>query len=93
MLTKDLRAFRPWIIGALLWLMLSLVVSLEHLRGDRPDYLFELGGLMSVFWLQFAFAGLFHTLRKERGRRAIAFLLIAVIPPLLLYGINIVLTW
>lgn len=90
---KGLRAYRSWIIGAILWLMLSLVVSLEHLRSERPDYLFELGGLMSVLWLQFSFAGMFHTLRKEHGRRAAAFLLIAAVPPLVLYCIDVVLLW
>jgi len=93
LLGKELRALRSWITGALLWLILSVLISLEHLQSDQPDYLFELGGLMSIFWLQFGFAGMFHTLRKERGRRARAFILISFVPPLMLYCINTALLW
>ena len=93
MLPNELRVLRPWIIGAILWLILSVFVSVEHLRSDQPDYLLELGALMSMLWLQFAFAGLFNTLRNERGRRALFFLVIAIVPPLLLYCINTILLW
>ncbi|MCB1867274.1 MAG: hypothetical protein KDI43_01765 [Gammaproteobacteria bacterium] len=92
-MTKELRTLRPWIIGALIWLMLSLVVSLEHLRSAQPDYLFELGGLMSLIWFQFGFAGLFNTLKNEQGRRALLFLFVTFIPPLILYCINYALLW
>lgn len=46
-----------------------------------------------MIWLQFGFAGLFNTLRNEQGRRAVAFVLIALVPPLLLYCINTILLW
>lgn len=93
LLTRFLLNFRSWIIGALVWLMLSLVVSVEHIRSGQPSFLHELGGLLSIVWLQFGFAGLFNTLRREQGRRAIGFVLIAIIPPLLLYCINTMLLW
>ena len=93
MLTRELRFLRPWVFGALVWLMLSLVVSLEHLRSAQPHYLFELSGLMTILWLEFCFAGLFYTLRKEKGRKAIPLLIIALLPPLALFCINLVLLW
>ena len=91
MLTREIRFLRPWIIGALVWLVLGLVVSLEHLRSTQPHYLFELSGLMTILWLEFCFAGLFHTLRKEKGRKAIPLLLIALLPPLVLFCVDLVL--
>lgn len=92
-LIKILSAYRPWFVGAVVWLVLSLVVSVEHIRSGQPSFLYELGGLMSIVWLQFAFAGLFNTLRREQGRRVVAFLLIGIIPPSLLYCINTILLW
>ena len=92
-LTRELRYLRPWLVGATVWLMVSLVVSLVHLRSAQPDYLFELGGLMCLLWLQFGFAGMFHTLRKEKGRNAMRLLAISLLPPSVLFCINFILLW
>jgi hypothetical protein len=91
MLTRELRFLRPWVFGASVWLMLSLIVSLAHLRSGQPHYLFELGGLMTLLWIEFGFAGMFHTLRKEKGRKVIPLLLITLLPPLALFCIDFVL--
>jgi hypothetical protein len=93
LLTRELRYLRPWLVGASVWLMVSLVVSLAHLRTAHPDNLFELSGLMCLLWLQFGFAGIFHTLRNEKGRNAFRLLAISLLPPLILFFINFVLLW
>ncbi len=80
---------RPWIIGALAWLVLSVILSREYLRLHDPTHLFDLGWLLSLCWVQFGFAGLFHTLRNEQGRRAMPFLLITLLPPLVLYIVHL----
>ena len=85
---RELSDLRPWLIGASVWLMVSVLVSLEHLRSAQPDHLFELSGLMCLLWLEFGFAGMFHTLRNEKGRHAMRFLLISFLPPLVLFGID-----
>jgi len=92
-LTRELRYLRPWLVGATVWLMVSLVVSLVHLRSAQPDYLFELSGLMCLLWLQFGFAGMFHTLRKEKERNAMRLLVISLLPPLVLFCINFIMLW
>jgi hypothetical protein len=81
-----LRNLRAWFVGASVWLVVSLVVLLEHLRSTRPDYLLEISWLMSLLWLQFGFAGIFHALRKENGQNALAFLIISFLPPLILFS-------
>lgn len=91
MFPREIRSLYPWLFGALLWLMLALVVSQEYLRVSEAEHLLEISGLLGLLWMQFGFAGLFHTLRKERGRRAILFLLITLVPPLLLLTNNLVL--
>ncbi len=91
MYTREMHFLRPWISWALVWLVLSVTIILEYLRLNDPHHLFEICGLLSLFWVQFGFAGLFHTLRKERGRRAIPFLLITLLPPLSLFCLNLVL--
>jgi hypothetical protein len=91
--TRETGFFRPWVIGASVWLVLSLIVSLEHLRTPPPHYLVEFSGLMSLLWMQFGFAGLFHSLRKERGRQIVPFLVIIFLPPAILFLINLYLGW
>ena len=74
-----------------MWLLVSVTVSVEHLRSAQPYHLFELSGLMTLLWLEFCFAGMFHTLRKERGRNAQLLLLITALPPASLFCINLIL--
>ena len=93
LLTRELRYVRPWLVGASVWLMVSLVVSLAHLRAAQPAYLFELSGLMCLLWLQFGFAGMFYTFRKEKGRNAMRLLFISLLPPLVLFCINFIMLW
>ena len=69
--------------------MLSMVVSLEYLRIGELRYLRNLSRLLGLLWLQFRFAGLFHTLRKEEGRRAVRLLLIILVPTPLLFAANL----
>ena len=92
-LTPKPRFLRTWALAGLAWLLLSLTVSLAHLRSTQPYYLFELSGLMTILWLEFCFARMFHTLRKERGRYVRPLLLVAVLPPVFLFFINLTLLW
>ncbi len=83
-----MRISRPWILAAFLWLSLSLLISSEILHTLGPNHLLTISGLLSLLWLQFGFAGLFHTLLKERGRNLVPMALIALLPPLLLFFFN-----
>jgi len=84
-----MRIPHPWVFGASLWLSLSLLVSLEVFRSLGTDHLFEFSGLLSLLWLQFGFAGLFHTLRNGLGRNLVPLALITLLPPLLLFLFNL----
>jgi len=75
------------------WLTISLVVMLEYLRTQEPGYLFELGGLLSLLWAEFGFAGIFHTIRKERGRKVASLLLVTILPPMALFVISLAVAW
>ena len=77
----------------MVWLALSLAVSWEYLRAPEPRHLLELGGILSLLWVQFGFAGLFHTLRKEKGTKVLALSLVPLVPPLILFFLNIATSW
>ncbi len=81
------RFLIPWILGAVFWLYISFVTLLEYQRIRVPgqDYLTELWLLLSLLWLQFGFAGIFQAVRGRRGFKILAFFLISILPPLLLY--------
>ena len=89
--TKNFRLLRPWLAGGLVWLLLSLTVSLEHLRSAQPNHLFELSGLMTILWLEFCFAGMFHALRKSQEHRVVLLLVVSALPPSILLCINLIL--
>ncbi len=93
MFSRETRFLRPWVLGVMVWLALSLVVSREYLRTAEPRYLLELSGLLSLLWVQFGFAGMFHTLRKEKGRKVLALFLVTLVPPLMLFFLNIATAW
>jgi hypothetical protein len=48
-------------------------------------YLKDLWFLTSLLWVQFGFAAIFHSLLKQKGRHLVALILLAILPPLLLY--------
>lgn len=79
------RYLRPWIIGALLWGVLSAVVMLEYKRQPNPRYLHEIWLLLSLLWLEFGFAGIFHCLRHGKRDRLGKLLLVSLLPPLVLH--------
>ncbi len=79
------RFFRPWLIAASVWGICGLVVLDAHVEQVGTEHLKELWFLMSLLWIQFGFAAVFHSLLKQRGRRFLALLLITLLPPLLLY--------
>lgn len=75
-----------WLVGALAWGGLSLVVLLEYRKlGGQPRELNELWFLMSLLWGQFCFAAIFADWRQNRGRNFGRLLLRTVLPPLILH--------
>ncbi len=76
-----------------MWLMIGLVVMLEYLKTQEPNYLFELGGLLSLLWIEFGFAGIFHAIRKDRGRNVVSLLFFTILPPMALFVISITIAW
>ena len=93
MIPRDFKFLRPWMRGALIWFALSLIVVLEHLKTESPDHLFEFCLLLSLLWMEFGFAGIFHNLIKEQGRRIAPLLLTTVLPPLLLFLVSFYAAW
>jgi len=79
-------------LGALVWGVLSLTILLEYRRQPNPQYLQEIWFLMSLLWLEFGFAGIFHCLRHGLRRRLGKMLLVSFLPPLILHFLVFVLT-
>ena len=81
------RFLRPWVLGALVWFFVSYAVLSEYQksRPPGPGYQRELWFLLSLLWLQFGFAGIFQAVKRGRAYQIIAFVLLAILPPLLLY--------
>jgi hypothetical protein len=90
---RDIRFLRPWGVGAGLWLALSLIVSREYLRSSDARQLLEVSGLLSLLWLQFGFAGLFHRLVRGPRRQVFPLFLTILCPPLLLLLLDLLLAW
>ena len=76
---------KGWIVGALLWLALSLAVLNAHIVHSGGSHWEEMWFFMSLLWFQFGFAGLFNTLLKRRHHQILDRLLIALTPPVLFY--------
>jgi len=76
---------RPWLIAASTWLACSLIILDAYLEQMGNGSLKDLCFLMSMLWMQFGFAALFHTLLKQRGRHLLALILVTILPPILLY--------
>jgi hypothetical protein len=66
---------------------------LELLKTGSSDNLFEFCLVLSLLWVEFGFAGMFHTLLKEQGRRIVPLLLITTLPPLLLFIVSFYAAW
>jgi len=86
-LKSSYRFLRPWLITASIWLACSLTILDTYLERVGNGHLKDLCFLMSMLWMQFGFAAMFHTLLKQRGRHLLALILVTALPPLLLYFI------
>jgi hypothetical protein len=62
-----------------------LLVVAEYLKHGDPTYLNEIWFLLSLLWAEFGFAGMFHSIRNERGYRLGRLAIITLMPPLLLH--------
>ena len=78
-------AIRPWIIAAVIWELLSLVIVAEYLKLGTTKHLDQFWLLLSLLWLMFGFAAIFNALMRTRVRDLFPLLLVAFVPPLLLY--------
>ncbi len=84
-LKGNYRFLRPWLIAASIWLACSLIILDAYLEQVGNGYLKDLCFFMSMLWVQFGFAAMFHTLLKQRGQHLFALILVTITPPLLLY--------
>ena len=80
-----MTAMRPWVIGAVIWEFLSLVIVAEYLKLGTTNHLDQFWLLLSLLWLMFGFAAIFNALMRTRIGDLFPLILIAVVPPLLLY--------
>ena len=80
-------------MGGVVWLLASLAVVTEYVQTSEPKYLVEILGLLSVLWFEFGFAGLFHSIRRNKGRNLALLLGVTVVPPLLWWTTSLVLIW
>ena len=87
----DNRYLRPWMVGALVWGILSLTILLAYKRQPDPRYLHEIWFLVTLLWLEFGFAGIFHCLRHGPRARLGKMLLVSLLPPLILHFLVFVL--
>lgn len=78
-------AIRPWVISAVIWEFLSLVIVAEYLKLGTTKHLDQFWLLLSLLWLMFGFAAIFNALMQTRVRDLLPLILVAVVPPLLLY--------
>lgn len=77
-----------WLLGALAWGGASLVILLEYRKLDgQAATLNDLWFLLSLIWLQFAFAAMYADWRHNRGRNFKWLLVRAILPPLALHFI------
>ena len=75
----------PWILSALIWVVLSSIVLDEYKRTGNPLYIKEIFYLLSLLWVQFGFAAIFNTVRSRRYARLNAYIAVTVLPPLAVY--------
>ena len=76
---------KPWIFGAVIWEFVSLVIIAEYLKLGTTKHLDQFWLLLSLLWLLFGFAAIFNALMRTRVRDLFPLLLVAFVPPLLLY--------
>jgi 4-amino-4-deoxy-L-arabinose transferase-like glycosyltransferase len=88
----DWRRLRPWILGAIGWGCVSLIVMLDYIGRDEPQYVTELWFILSLLWWEFGFAGIFSAIRHEERHRVLGLVLVSLLPPAALYLLIPVLT-
>ncbi|MBF0446663.1 MAG: hypothetical protein HQL67_00535 [Magnetococcales bacterium] len=74
-----------WYLGAFVWGGMSLVLLDAHFRVSGGSQWEEMWFLCSLFWFQFGFGRVFVSLMKRRFFQIKDQLLMALIPPVLLY--------
>ncbi len=78
-------AIKPWIISAVIWEFVSLVIVAEYLKLGTTQHVDEFWLILSFLWLLFGFAAVFNALMRTRVRDLVPLILIAIVPPLTLY--------
>lgn len=69
----------------MIWGFVSLVTVAEYLKLGTTKHLDQFWFLLSLLWLLFGFAAIFNALIRTRLRDLVPLILVAVVPPLLLY--------
>ena len=80
-----MTSIRPWVIGAVIWEFLSLVIVAEYLKLGTTEHLDQFWLLLSLLWLMFGFAAIFNALMRTRIRDLLPLILVSIVPPLILY--------
>jgi hypothetical protein len=76
---------KPWLIAAVVWGFLSMIIIVEYLKGGETKYVNQLWFLMSLLWAQFGVAALFNCLMKRHKHQFFPLSLVTVLPPFILY--------
>lgn len=77
--------FGPWLVGALVWGGLSILIINEHFRVSGGSNWQEMWFICSLLWFQFGFARVIVSLMRREFYLVKDQLLIALIPPVILY--------
>ena len=77
--------YYAWIIGALIWGLISVIIILEHFRHGAGVYWQEFWFLCSLLWFQFGFAAVFNDMLKGCPHKINDRVFIAIGPPVALY--------
>jgi hypothetical protein len=79
---QDYGFLQPWVVGACVWAVVSMIILFEFKRTGDPRYLGEMCILLSFLWAEFGFAAIFTTIYAQRYDRLAAFTIVAALPPL-----------
>jgi ABC-type multidrug transport system permease subunit len=84
---------KPWLIAAVVWIAVSLLIIVEYLKAGDTKYLWQLWFLLSLLWSEFGFAAIFNSLIKRKRYQLFPLLLVTVVPPLIFLAAIYLLVW
>jgi ABC-type multidrug transport system permease subunit len=84
---------KPWLIAAVVWIAVSLLIIVEYLKAGDTKYLWQLWFLLSLLWSEFGFAAIFNSLIKRKRYQLFPLLLVTVVPPSIFLAAIYLLVW